>query len=87
MPETSTEIQADLPQSSIPKSTEEDNLVKELHIKYGNLQINMFPACVQLQHDLVHKWRNKVHTILKTPNLTFLLSKNKTLVHIEAYKL
>ena len=53
MPEISTEIQADTPQSSLPTSTEEDNLVKELHIKYGNLQINMSPACIKLQNDLV----------------------------------
>ena len=59
--------------------TEEDNLVKELHIKYGELKINMSPACIKLQHDLVHKWRNEVNTTLKTPNLSFLFIKDKTL--------
>ena len=79
MPETPTDIQADLPQSSIPKPTEEDHLIKELHIQYGNLQTNMSPLCIVLQNDLVYLWRNEVHTILKTPSLTFLFSKYKPL--------
>ena len=43
MTETTTDIPADLPQSSIQKSAEEDHLIKELHIKYGELQTNMSP--------------------------------------------
>ena len=62
IPDISPEIQADIPQSSPPRSIEEDNIVKELHIQYGNLQINMSPACIELQHDLVYKWMNEVHT-------------------------
>ena len=61
MPETTTDIPADLPQSSIPKPTEEDHLIKELHIQYGNLQTNMSPLCIVLQNDLVYLWRNEVH--------------------------
>ena len=74
MTETTTDIPADLPQSSIQKSAEEDHLIKELHIKYGELQTDMSPECITLQNNLVYLWRNEVHTILKTPNLTFLLT-------------
>ena len=51
MPETTTDVLADLPQSSIPKSSEEDHLIKEIQIRYGELQTNMSPECIALQND------------------------------------
>ena len=49
MPEP--DIPADLPQSSIPKPSEEDHIIKELHIKYGELKTTMSPECIAIQND------------------------------------